>query len=156
MKISRHTATAATIAFLSACGAPTNDKELCSFGVESESVDTQSANKLVSLRGDLPPECQTLTRENQGKLIVQIRVTGPRNQDIVLQSVKAGGRSKSFDPVGNNLKAGSLDSLFSSQSEPDWSVPWADSPSRFEVALLAPLSATDSDLPQRATVRLSL
>jgi hypothetical protein len=141
---------------LAACGSPTNDSEVCSFEVVSEGVATQSASKLVSLVGTMPAQCATLTTENSGRLTVQISLAGPKDPNIVLQSAEAGDRSKSFDPVGNNLRAGSLDTRFSSQTEPAWAVPWADSPSRFNVALAAPLSASDESLPSRATVRLVL
>lgn len=153
--VSRLVGTLAPLALLT-CGSPTNDAELCTFDVKTQAVATQAASKLVSMSADLPSSCQTLTRDNSGKLIVEVTVSGPKDEGIVLQSVQAGDRDKSFDPVANNLKAGRLDTQFSSQSEPEWTVPWSDSPQRFVVALLAPLNAPEAALPQKATVRLSL
>jgi hypothetical protein len=144
------------LAVLAGCGSPVNDTELCSFEVRTEGITTQAASKVINLRGEMPSTCNALTRENEGKIVVQVRLTGPQDEDISLARVQAGTRSKSFDPVSSNLRAGSVDASFSSQSEPDWAVPWSDAPSRFEVAVLAPLDASDDLVPQKATVRLSL
>lgn len=141
---------------LNGCGAPENNSEYCQFEVTSKAVTVLSARKAVTLSGELPPKCDILTRENSGKLTVQLRLVGPKDEDITLNQVQAGSRSKSFNPAASNLKAGSLDASFSSQAEPGWAIPWTDSPDSFIVAVLAPLDAPDTELPQRASVRLSL
>lgn len=141
---------------LSSCGGPENNSEYCQLELTNKLVTVQSAQKFVTLSGDLPSNCETLTRENNGKLIVQVRLVGPKDEDITLNQVQAGSRTKSFDPVASNLKAGSLDASFTSQAEPGWAIPWKDSPNSITVAVLAPLDAQDAELPQRASVRLSL
>lgn len=140
----------------SSCGGTTNDSEACSFDVTSSEVITESTRTVIELEGDLPPTCETLTRENSGKLVVEIRLAGEENSAIGLAEVEAGSRRKEFNPQQASLRAGSLDAQFSSQSEPAWSVPWADRPDFFKVAISAPLGTSSSDAPQRATVRLSL
>jgi hypothetical protein len=141
---------------LGSCGGPENNSEYCQLELTNQLVTVQSAQKFVTLSGDLPTNCETLTRENSGKLIVQVRLVGPKDEDIALNQVQAGSRTKSFDPVASNLKAGSLDASFTSQAEPGWAIPWKDTPNSITVAVLAPLEAKDTELPQRASVRLSL
>ena len=139
------------------CGVgPTNTAENCQFEVFTANVATLASRKRVELSGNMPPSCETLTRENTGKLVVAVRLVGEENEDIRLAAVQAGNRSKQFDPDLANLKVGSLDAAFSSTSEPSWAVPWADAPDVFEVALLAPLATTDENLPRKASIKLSL
>jgi hypothetical protein len=138
------------------CGGTNNDAEYCLFDVTSSGVTTESTRTIIELQGELPPSCETLTRENVGKLVVEIRLSGDASPSTGLAEVEAGSRRKDFNPEVANLRAGSLDAQFSSQSEPDWSVPWEDRPETFKVALSAPLGTISSAAPQRATVRLSL
>lgn len=150
-------ATQATLLLtLSACGGAQNSSELCSFDVFQNSTETQSTRTLVELQGPLPEACQTLTRENTGKLVVDVRVEGDPNPGVALAEVKSGNRTREFDESVTNLGAGSVDARFSSLIEPDWQVPWEDRPSSFTVALSAPLGSTASNLPNRARVTLSL
>ncbi len=146
----------AALLALAACGGPLNNAENCSFDVFTSSVDTQSTRKLIQLQGEMPAACETLTRENSGKLVVEVRVVGQENEDVALAGVQAGVRRKDFDTQATSLKVGSVDARFSSSSEPTWQVPWADAPELFQVALSAPLDVNTDSVPQAAQVKLSL
>lgn len=146
----------ALIFVCSSCGGTKNDAEACLFDATLSDVITESTRTVINLEGNLPPACETLTRENSGKLVIEIRMAGAENSAIGLAEVEAGKRRKEFNPQQASLRAGSLDAQFSSQSEPEWSVPWTDRPDVFKVAISAPLGTRTTDAPQRATVRLSL